>query len=59
MCSLVLQVIENEILQNQVCIKKAKYEDACVIENEDISSGTLALMDALKFANSCVSFIAG
>jgi hypothetical protein len=58
-CSIILQIIENEILQNQVCVQKAKYENACVIENEDISGGTLAVMDTLKFANCCVSLIAG
>ena len=58
-CSILLQIIENEFLQNQICVRKAKYENACVIENEDISGGGIAFMDALKFMNSCISLIAG
>ena len=59
MCSIFLQMVENEILQNQPCIKKPKYENACVIENEDVPMGVSAFMEALKFGNACVSLIAG
>jgi hypothetical protein len=59
MCSIFLQMTENEFLQNQICVPKAKYENACVIENEDISGGGIAFMDALKFMNACISLIAG
>ena len=58
-CSLLLQMIENEILQNQACVIKSKYENACVIENEDMSGGIVTVMDALKLANCFVSLIAG
>ena len=57
--SILLQVVENEILQNQQCVSKAKFDNLCVTENEDISDRILAIMDALKFGNACVSLIAG
>jgi hypothetical protein len=57
--SILLQVIENEILQNQKCETKAKFENLCVTENKDMSDTILAMMDALKFGNVCVSLIAG
>lgn len=57
-CSIIFQMIENEILQNQECIKKAKYENACVIENKDVSNEVAIFMDILKFGNACVSLIA-
>ena len=59
MASIFLQMIENELLQNQLCITKAKYENTCVIENVDTSDGLLNFMNFLKFCNACVSIIAG
>ena len=57
--SIILQMIENEILQNQECVKKAKYDNYCVIENEDVSDELRLFMNFLKLCNACVSIIAG
>lgn len=57
--SIIFQVAENEILQNQECVKNAKFDNSCVIENANVSRNILIALDVLKFCNAMVSIIAG
>ena len=57
--SLLLQSIENEIFQSQTCKNNLKYDGACVVMNQDLSTNVTIVCNILKAVNAFMSCAAG